>query len=324
MSVIEFLSHLRNLGVELQIHEDHLRLNAPKGVLTPALTEEVKLRKEEILAFLKSGAGKSGTAGDEITPVDRAGPIPMSFSQERLWFLDQLEPGNSTYNLPIAVRLRGNLNLACLQQVLNEIMARHEILRTNFDIVDNQPVQIITPYGSLPLTIRDLGELSPSEQIKESKRLIEEELQRPFDLRKDRLVRATLLKLNDEDHVFTLTFHHIVSDGWSRAVFAREFLALYEAFVEGYPNPLTPLPIQYADFASWQRKFLEGERLETQLAYWKGQLSGDLPQMDMLLDKPRPATLSHHSQHIGLIIPSALSQKLNELSQAEGATLFMT
>ena len=248
----------------------------------------------------------------------------MSFSQERLWFLDQLEPGTSAYNLPGAVRLRGNLNLICLEQVLNEIITRHEILRTNFDMVDDQPVQIITPHRSLPLTIRDLGELSPSEQIEESKRLIEEESQRPFDLCKDPLVRATLLKLGDADHVFTLTFHHIVSDGWSRAVFTREFLALYEAFVEGHPNPLTPLPIQYADFAGWQRKFLQGERLETQLTYWKGQLSGDLPQMDMLLDKPRPATLSHRSQHIGLILPGVLSQELHELSLAEGATLFMT
>ena len=225
--------------------------------------------------------------------------------------------------MPGAIRLKGVLNLVCLQQALDAILSRHEILRTNFSMVDNQPVQIIAPPRPLPLTLIDLSDLPAKEQSAEAKRLAEEEAQRPFDLRNDLLVRASLLKVNTEEHIFLLTMHHIVSDGWSIRVFSREFAALYKAFVDGKPNPLSPLPIQYADFASWQREWLQGERLDTQLAYWKRQLGGELPQLENLLDKPRPPVQTHQSGRANLELSDGLSQALRQLSQQEDATLFM-
>ena len=323
MTTLEFLSRLRKSGIELQVVGNRIRINAPEGVLTEALKEELGARKEEVLAFLKSTEVAETATSPTLTPRPRVAPPPLSFSQERLWFLDQLDPGNHTYNMPGAIRLKGVLNLVCLQQALDAILSRHEILRTNFSMVDNQPVQIIAPPRPLPLTLIDLSDLPAKEQSAEAKRLAEEEAQRPFDLRNDLLVRASLLKVNTEEHIFLLTMHHIVSDGWSIRVFSREFAALYKAFVDGKPNPLSPLPIQYADFASWQREWLQGERLDTQLAYWKRQLGGELPQLENLLDKPRPPVQTHQSGRANLELSDGLSQALRQLSQQEDATLFM-
>jgi amino acid adenylation domain-containing protein len=325
MSIVEFLSHLRKLGVQLQVHEDQLRLDAPKGVLTPALKAELASRKEEILLFLKTVEADARTiTSNKIPSYPRGNHIPLSFSQERLWFLDQLEPGNSAFNMPAAIRIKGKLNLDCLEQALNEILVRHEILRTNFETKDSQPVQIISPLKKLPLTIKDLSWLSSEEQSLEARKLADEEAKRPFDLRTDLLIRATLLKLNDNEHVFLLTMHHIISDGWSVSVFAREFNALYNAFLKGEPNPLHPLQIQYADFAQWQREWLQGERLASQLVYWKQQLNGQLPQLEALLDKPRPPIHTYHDGQAKIQLPSTLSHALNRLSQEENTTLFIT
>ena len=323
MTTLEFLSQLRKSGVELQLVGDRLRIRAPEGVLTPSLREELAARKEEILQFLETIKGNPQSLA-QISPYPRNGHLPLSYSQERLWFLDQMEPGNPAYNMPAAIRLQGILNLSCLQRALDEILVRHEVLRTNFDVLEDQPVQIIRHARALPLTFIDLSNLPFEEQTAEAKRLTEAEAKRPFQLHEDVLIRASLLKLNEEEHIFLLTMHHIVSDAWSITVFAREFSSLYNAFVNGQSNLLPPLPIQYADFAQWQRDWLQGERLETQLAYWKRQLQGELPQLEILLDKPRPAVQSHQSGQATLELSASLSQALRHLSQQEDATLFMT
>ncbi len=324
MTTVEFLSKLHELGVELRVDGEHLRLNAPKGVISASLKEEIAERKEEILAFLKTAKVEQQTTPSLIPRSEREGVLPLSFSQERLWLLEQLSPGNYAYNMPGAIRLRGELNLVCLEQALDEILTRHEVLRTTFKTLDNQPVQVITHPKSLPVKIIDLSELSVEDQTREAKRLTEEEARSSFDLSKDLLIRATLLKLNSEDHIFLLTMHHIVSDGWSRGIFTREFVTLYQAFLEGKPSPLAPLPIQYTDFARWQRDWLQGETLESQLSYWKQQMAGELPQSELLLDKPRPVVHSQHSARKTKNLSVALCQALRQLSQEEGATLFMT
>jgi amino acid adenylation domain-containing protein len=324
MSIVEFLSDLRSLGVELKVHGGKLHLNAPKGVLTPSLRAELTARKEEILVFLKAAGAESRSTTSKIPSYPRGGYFPLSFSQERLWFLDQLEPGNHAYNMPAAIRIKGRLNRTCMEQALNEILARHEVLRTNFDTVDSQPVQIIAPKKRIPLVIKDLSGLPPEGQSAETGKLTEEEAKRPFDLRTDLLVRATLLVLNEQEYIFLLTLHHIVSDGWSISIFAREFRILYNAFLNGEITPLPPLPIQYADFARWQREWLQGDRLSNQLEYWKQQLNGELPQLEALLDKPRSPAQSIQSGEANLELPASLTRALSQLSQEEDATLFMT
>ena len=322
MTTIEFLSQLRKSGLELQVAEDRLQITAPEGVLTPDLKQELVARKQEIIEFLKA-ARRQGHETSRIPSYPRDRHILLSYAQERLWFLDRLNPGNYAYNIPGAVRMRGAVHRGYMELALNEILARHESLRTNFEMVGEEPVQVISRVKSLPLTFIDLSHLSDEEQLTEARRLVEEESRRPFDLSRDLLVRAALIKLGENDHVFVVTFHHIISDGWSRGVFTREFAAIYEAFLLGRPNPLPPLPIQYADFAQWQREWLRGERLESQLTYWKQQLSGDIPQLEALLDKPRPATPSLHSGHASFTLPTELCQALRRISQQEDATLFM-
>jgi hypothetical protein len=239
--------------------------------------------------------------------------LPLSYAQQRLWFLDQIEPNSSLYNIPRAVRLTGPLNVEALQRSLDTIVARHEALRTIFGSIDGSPVQVISPARTLTIKVVDLQDLPATERESEVQRLATEEAQRPFELSKGPLLRATLLKLNKEDHVFLLTIHHIISDGWSMDVFFRELSILYEALSLGKPSALSELPIQYADFAVWQRGWLQGEVLEKQLAYWKQPA-----------DRPRPQVQTHRGGKQSLVISRTLFEALNALSHSEGVTLFMT
>ena len=190
--------------------------------------------------------------------------FPMSFSQQRLWFLDQLEPNSASYNIPAALRLTGRLNVEALKQSLNEIVARHEVLRTTFATMDEEPVQVVAPMQEGDLSVVNLEPLPAEERETTVQRLADEEAQRPFDLRHGPLLRVTLLRLSDESHVLLVTMHHIISDGWSMGIFTNEVVTLYDAFAQNKPSPLPELPIQYADFAEWQREWLSGETLERQ------------------------------------------------------------
>ncbi len=286
-STIEFLAKLHELGVELRVDGERLRLHAPKGVISATLKEQIADRKEEIILFLRNAKPEDQTVSS-IPVYAKEGPLPLSFAQERLWLLEQLSPGNYAYNMSGAIRLKGKLNLASLEQTLNEILARHDVLRANFVTVDDQPTQIVASRQSLPLKIIDLSELPAEEHTREVSRLTDEEAKRPFDLSKELLVRTTLIRLNAEEYIFLLTMHHIVSDGLSVSVFSREFATLYSAFVNGQPNPLPSLPIQYTDFAQWQHQWLKGEVLERQLAYWKKQLAAPLPVLNLPTDHARP------------------------------------
>jgi amino acid adenylation domain-containing protein/FkbM family methyltransferase len=258
-----------------------------------------------------------------ILPSSREEALPLSFAQQRLWFLDQLEPNSSVYNVPSGLRLKGPLEVGALEQSLNEIVRRHEALRTTFSMGEGVPVQIIAPLMRLALPLVDLSDRSEGECQEETQRLIGEEAQRPFDLTRGPLLRATLLQLSEQDHILLLTLHHIVSDGWSMGVFFHELTALYNAFCNGQPSPLPELAVQYADFAVWQRNWLQGEALENQLSYWKQQLR-DLPALELPTDYPRSTVQTHRGGCRTMVLSKTLSDSLQRLSQRERVTLFMT
>src|SRR5437867_7865116 len=214
---------------------------------------------------------------------------PLSFSQQRLWFLDQYEPNSSVYNIPSALRLAGKLNVPALKQSLKEIVRRHEALRTTLSMLEGQPIQVVAPSVNVALPVVDLTGSPEIGKEDEAQDLASEEARRLFDLTRGPLFRATLIRLADDDHMLVLTMHHIVSDGWSMGVLRRELSVLYEAFCDGRSSPLSDLPIQYADFAIWQREWLQGEVLESQLSYWKKRLKGIPAVLNLRTDRPRPA-----------------------------------
>jgi amino acid adenylation domain-containing protein len=256
--------------------------------------------------------------------IQEAFVFPLSFAQERLWFLNQLQPDDTAYNMPTAVRLMGHLDVVALECSLNEIIRRHEALRTTFAVVDGNPKQIIAPTLELPLRVIDLQELSTADWEAAARRLASNEARTPFDLAQGPLVRTTLLRLNLEEHVLLVTMHHIIADGWSVSVFFRELSALYQSYASGKPSQLLELPIQYADFTVWQREWLQGEVSETQLAYWKRQLHDAPMVLELPADHPRPAMQSFRGATQSCILPITLAEKLTTLSRREGATLFMT
>jgi amino acid adenylation domain-containing protein len=250
--------------------------------------------------------------------------FPASFAQQRLWFLDQLEPESPAYNISAAYRLSGPLHVPALEQAISEIVRRHETLRTTFHAADGQPFQRVAPHRPLALPIVDLRGLPEEDNDARTLQLATEEAHRPFDLAQGPLFRATLVQLAEEQYVLLLTMHHIVSDGWSKRVLNRELTALYGAYATGQPSPLPELPIQYADFAVWQREWLQGEVLERQLSYWRQQLGGSPPMLEVPTDRPRPAIQTYRGARQSLQLPKPLSDALRALSQGEGVTLFMT
>lgn len=259
-----------------------------------------------------------------LQPVAREHPLPLSFAQQRLWFLDQLEPNNPLYNVPYITRLRGPLNIGAIEKSLQEIVRRHESLRTTFQTVNDEPVQVIAPQLSVSLTVTDLTSLPESEREDEARRLAMVEVQRPFNLKIGPLLRALLFTLGDTDHVLILNTHHIISDRWSLGVLSQELAALYEANIAGRPSPLPDLTIQYADYAVWQRNFLSGPTLNQQLDYWKHKLSGAPASIELPTDRPRPPEQTFRGAKHTISIPSELVEQLKALSRKEGVTFFMT
>lgn len=249
--------------------------------------------------------------------------LPLSFAQQRIWFLDQFAPGSSYYNVDNALRILFPLNVNALERSYNEVVRRHESLRTTFRSVRGKPIQVIADSLYLPMELRDLQQLPFEQRELEALRIATEEAKRPFDLEHGPLVRTMLVQLAPADYVLLLSMHHIISDGWSMNLFASEISKLYTAFCLGQPSPLVPLPLQYADFALWQRSFLQGDTLANQLDYWKKQLAG-LELLQLPTDHVRPAVMSYRGARLPITIPDALYQKLNRYSQQEGVTLFMT
>jgi amino acid adenylation domain-containing protein len=259
-----------------------------------------------------------------IKPVSRASQPPLSFAQQRLWLLNQLEPDSPAYNIPVAVRLNGELKVAALERTLGEIIKRHEVLRTTFTVKDGQPVQVIHPATTFRLPLIDLSALPEAEREREASALAAREAGRSFDLAQGPLLRATLLKLGEQEHVALFTMHHIISDGWAMNVLIKEVMTLYEAFSLNQPSPLADLAIQYADYAAWQHDYLRGEGLETHLRYWRKQLAGAPALLALPTDHPRPQAQTFRGTTRSFVLPAQMTEEVKRLSRIEGATLFMT
>ncbi|WP_342381799.1 non-ribosomal peptide synthase/polyketide synthase [Myxococcus stipitatus] len=279
----------------------------------------------ETLAERIDSASHEETASEvlPLVAVTRTGPPPLSFAQHRLWFFDQLSPGSAAYNIPIHLRVEGALRVDALQRAFSTLVARHEVLRTHFALHEGEPIQVIREPTEFPLQVMDLSALPDSERQEAVRREAVEAALRPFDLGQPWLLRVSLLRLAPEVHVLSLVMHHIISDGWSLGVLVRELSALYVACTEGRAPPLAPLALQYADYATWQREWLKGARLEAQLDWWRQQLQGAPPHLELPTDAPRPAVLSHRGATVPVRLPSTLRDAVVALANQEGATPFM-
>ncbi|WP_146210353.1 non-ribosomal peptide synthetase, partial [Vitiosangium sp. GDMCC 1.1324] len=270
---------------------------------------------------------QTGTLAPEslpLVPMPREGTLPLSFAQQRLWFIEQFAPGGFAYNLPYVTRLKGSLDVAVLERSLSEIVRRHEALRTTFAEVEGQPVQRIAPEWVLALPVESLESLPEAERSSAIRRCVEEEMRRPFDLEKGPLLRVLLLRVSAGEHVLVLVMHHIVCDGWSMGVLVRELAALYEAFASGKEPALAAMPVQYADYTRWQREWLKGEVLEAQLSWWKQRLEGAPPILELSTDRPRPPVQTFRGATLAVPLPAALTEGIRALNGREGVTPFMT
>ena len=322
---IDVLEKARAKNVDLSVVDGRLRVRAKPGALDDELRQEIT-QKKELLIELLSSIQSSGPArgGEVIKPVARqAGGSPLSFTQQRLWFIDQHEAGSSQYNIPAALTLRGQLNKHALQQALNALLDRHEVLRTTYAQVEDVAVQMVNPATDFLIKEVDLSGHDEAIQATEIEGQVRSEANTAFNLRQDPMLRATLLKLSATEHVLLFTMHHIASDGWSVGVLTREFVALYSAFHQGHENPLPPLEIQYADFAHWQRETLRDELIASQLGYWEKELSGAPTVHRLPLDRARPAEQSFKGRTFSQHLDPQLRAQLNRLAQDHGATLFM-
>jgi amino acid adenylation domain-containing protein len=310
--VLQLLSRLR----------DAFAVELPLDAVFDAPT--VAAQAAVVAAALQAGTGR---AAPPVTPSPRGGPLPLSFAQQRLWFLDQLDPGTAAYNVPYAVRLEGRLAVAALAAALQEVVRRHEVLRARFVKLAGGPAQVFDAPGPLALPVADLACLPAAARRRELGRLAAAEARRQFDLAGGRLLRAGLLRLGAEEHVALLTLHHVVGDAWSMNLLLRELTALYQAFAAGRPSPLGALAVQYADYAVWQRGWLQGEVLEEHLSYWRRQLAGAPQELGLPSDLPPPAVAESRgwrgaSQSRSL--PPELSRAVKALGRREGVTVFMT
>ena len=280
--------------------------------------------KQALLTRHLQKALASGSGRQQIPRMHQATEAPVSFAQERLWFLHQLAPESVAYYRPANLRLTGPLDVSALEQSLNEIVRRHAVLRTSFPRINGRPLQRVAPALTLPLGFLDLSAYPQAEREDETVRIAAAELRHLFDLEKGPLVRARLLRLAEQEHILLLTMHHIAFDGWSQDVLRQELASLYQAFSSGQPSPLTDLPIQYTDFARWQRQWLTGKVLQHQLDFWRRQMAGAPAVLNLPTDHPRPVVMDDRGCRQTVVWDPSMSRALRELGRREGTTLFMT
>ncbi|TIP83642.1 MAG: non-ribosomal peptide synthetase, partial [Mesorhizobium sp.] len=300
------------------------RLSRAVGVELPLSTLFANPVLSDLAASIVEVLSRSGTQDlPAIAAVSRDEPLVLSFAQQRLWFLAQLDEGSTNYHIPLALRLRGELDRSAWQRSLDRLFARHEALRGVFVAPEGKPwVEVLPPDAGLPMVEHDLRDRPDAEAALLD--LCHEEARTPFDLARGPLIRGRLIRMPDEEHVFLLTQHHIVSDGWSMGVLVRELRQLYRAFEAGQDDPLPPLAIQYPDYAAWQRQWLSGERLQKQAQYWRDTLSGAPARLVLPTDHARPAQQSFAGASVPIVIDADLTRGLKRLSRQHGTTLFMT
>jgi len=322
---------------EVGIHDDFFEMGGHSILATQLLSRlrdalglELPLRRffetptvAGISGWIESEGRTAAAVAPPLASVPREGPLRLSFAQERLWFLEQLDPGSPAYTIAGAIRMRGALDRPALESALGEVVGRHEALRTSFVNAEGEPVLRIAAPSAFEVAFEDLAAAGP-EAESEARRRATAAVQQPFDLAQGPLVRARLLRLAEEDHVLVLTMHHIVSDAWSLGVIVGELGTLYRAFAAGEVSPLAPLSVQYADWAEWQRASIDGGELQRQLDYWRKQLAGGTPPLRLPTDRQRPVRRSARGGHEPFRLPVSLAQALNALARRERATLFMT
>lgn len=325
LSTAEFLAHLRQLKIRLSLDEEgaNLRLKAPSGVLSGDLKSQIASRKPAILDFLRPDGNKLSSQEQPIVPIDRQGSLPISFSQQRLWFLDQFEPGSPVYNISSGMRLSGVLDVAALESALSSVIRRHETLRTSIVTENGEPAAIVHEVDAWTLPVTDLQGLSQAERDSTVRKIAAEESMRSFSLSKGPLIRNRLLVIGPQEHVLIVVVHHIVADGWSLGILVKEIAEFYSASVTGKDVNLTELEVQYTDYAHWQRRWLEGPVLEAQEDYWKTNLKEPLPVLEMPLDRPRPALQTFNGDMVTTALPKPLIDQLQQLARQEKSTLFI-
>jgi amino acid adenylation domain-containing protein len=325
----EFLTRLNDLNVKVWEASGELKVSAPKGVMTAELRDELGRRKAEILAVL--GAASTTTAAHvdrAVTAIPRqprtANGLPLSFTQQRLWFLQQLEPELAAYNIPLGWRLVGALDVPALERALSEVVRRHEALRMTFPDVGGRPTQVaLEPQAIRFGEVEDARGRTDAEWRDEIKRRMLAQIESCFDLRTGPLFRCSLVRVDADEHILFITVHHIVFDGLSIGVLLRELIALYDAFSKGRPSPLPEIAVQYADFAAWQQEHYRGATYKRLVDYWKKVLGGSLPIVELPTDRPRPPMQTFHGAHKERLLPRSLIKSIEELAQREGVTLYM-
>lgn len=287
--------------------------------------EDLSPQQRDLLVLLLGKKKREEAARSQIASVSRTSDtFPLSFAQQRLWFISQLQQDNASYNVSAGVRMEGPLSVAALERAFGEVLRRHESLRTVIRQVDGEPVQVITGPPVFRLPKFDLQMVPAAQRETEAQLLLTLDAQKPFNIEDASLFRATLLLLSPREHILLLTMHHIISDGMSRGVLVRELVQLYEAFANGRSSTLPELTIQYVDFAAWQREWLQGEVLDKQVSYWKEKLAGAPSLLELPADRPRPPVQSFHGARQPVVIPQELTESLRELGESQNATLFMT
>jgi amino acid adenylation domain-containing protein len=322
-TISSLLEEAKQSGIDLYLDGERLRYRAPRGALNERLRTEITRHKEELLSFL-SNRDRLPSSAPMITRRRRDGNerITLSFGQERLWFLYQMDPSSPFYNLNTAARLTGVLNIDALERSLNEIIRRHDILRTRYRAMDGQPFGIVDSDLNLTVEVVDLLRESELDREPEALKISAKYFQQPFDLGQGPLIRAAVLKLGGRSHLLLLSMHHINFDGWSIGIFFSEFAILYESYAARKSCALSELPLQYSDFAFWQRQWLHGEALKSHLAFWKDYLSGANPSLDLHTDRPRPPVQSFRGARQGFSISSSVAGSIKSLAKQERATLF--
>ena len=323
MSVYELMAKLGAAGIKLWVDDGQLKFKAPKGALTPDLKAELVENKAAVIEFLVQANSDSNQESSGIPAADRSQPLVLSHAQQRLWFIEQLSPGSSTFHIPATLILTGILDYQALEGAMLALIQRHESLRSCFLSSEGQPYQEVHQIEKFEIPIESLVDTDPGEQDAVLKQKVEKEVRRSFDLTQSPLIRARLFKLDDNKHGLVVTMHHIITDGWSMAVFVREISALYAAQRFGVDAPLPELTIQYPDYAAWQRNWLQGEELDRQIGYWQQQLSGAPEQLAMPFDRPRPPMQTLNGATVDVVIDARLSGALNSLAREMGTTLYV-
>lgn len=321
MSIMQFLSQLRKLEVNIWLDKDELKYQAPKGVVNKALLLEIKQKKDEIIGFLKKVKAETALSKESIPVVSRGEvtEFPLSYSQQSMWFYDQLEKGNPAFNISNAVKITGALDTGALETALKELVKRHEALRTTFKVVDGKPVQSVESDFEVKLHNKSFDYYPDDERLNE---VLKEEARCVFDLEKGPLFRFCLFTPGKQEYVLSMTIHHIISDGWSNTVLVSELFSLYEAHVQGRSLTLPELPVQFADYAAWERKRFDGEHLGDFLGYWKKQLTNSVTLI-LPLDRKRSVTRTFEGGHEPVSVPLELTNKLDSICKENGVTLFV-